>query len=130
MIREFRSEDTPSIVRLFHDTVHKVNVRDYSIEQVNAWAPERADIEPWLERLGGGITLVAEENHAIVGFARLEQRARTFGLKKLFTESKQYGKTILSQQRVHSCETTSSSCSRNRNGKLYHGKRNSGNIMA
>lgn len=115
MIREFKAEDTHSIVRLFHDTVHKVNIRDYSSEQVCAWAPEEADLEQWLERLRGGITFVVEENQAIVGFAQLEpnghidsfythsefqnngygskllfaieQRARALGLKKVFTES-------------------------------------------
>lgn len=115
MIREFNLDDTHSIVRLFHDTVHKINIQDYSGEQVNAWAPEEADLEQWRERLRDNITFVAEENHVIVGFAQLEadghisflythsehqnkgygsallseieQRARSLGLKKVFVES-------------------------------------------
>ena len=115
MIREFRPGDANSIIRLFYGTVHKVNVEDYSNDQVGAWAPEEADLEQWLERLWGGITFVAEENQTIVGFATLEfsghidffythsehqnkgygskllmaieQRARVLGLKRIFTES-------------------------------------------
>jgi GNAT superfamily N-acetyltransferase len=122
MIREFKPEDTNSIVRLFHDTVHKISVRDYSHEQINAWAPEQADLEQWLKRLRGGITIVAEENQTIISFARLEpnghidcfythsdhqnegygsellsaieQRAKALGLKKVFTESSITAKTF------------------------------------
>lgn len=100
---------------LFAGTVHKANARDYFREQVNAWAPEQADLELWLKRLRGSITLVTEENQTIVSFANLdpnghidcfythsedqnkgygsklllaiEQRARVLGLKKIFTES-------------------------------------------
>lgn len=39
-IRLFETKDTEQVVRLFHDTVHAVNIRDYSSSQVNAWAPD------------------------------------------------------------------------------------------
>lgn len=115
VIREFKPEDIGSLVRLFTDAVHKINVRDYSRDQVNAWAPEDADLEQWLERLRTGMTLVAEENETITGFAKfefnghidflyihsehqnqgygskllltIEQRAKALGLKKIYAES-------------------------------------------
>ena len=39
IIREYRKEDLGEVMQLFYDTVHTVNRRDYTEEQVNAWAP-------------------------------------------------------------------------------------------
>lgn len=35
-LREYRPEDCAEVVRLFYDTVHTVNVKDYTEEQLNA----------------------------------------------------------------------------------------------
>ena len=71
-IRGFASADTAAIVTLFCDTVHRVNGRDYSPEQVDAWAPNNPDIDSWRRRLKNKRTFVAEEDDQIVGFAELE----------------------------------------------------------
>ena len=46
-IREYKSTDIGQIARLFHDTVHAVNHRDYTPEQLRAWATGRVDEEAW-----------------------------------------------------------------------------------
>lgn len=71
-IRSFASTDTVAIISLFRDTVQRINSRDYSPEQIDAWAPEDVDADSWRRRLDGKETFVAEENHKIVGFAELE----------------------------------------------------------
>ena len=71
-IRSFASADTAAIVNLFRDTVRRVNGRDYSAEQVDAWAPHNPDIDSWERRLKTRMTFVAEEGDEIVGFAELE----------------------------------------------------------
>jgi GNAT superfamily N-acetyltransferase len=71
-IRKFASVDTPAIVSLFRDTVHRINGCDYSAEQIEAWAPEAADMDSWRRRLEDKATFVAEEDDKIVGFAELE----------------------------------------------------------
>lgn len=38
MILRFHENDTEEVVSLFYETVHSVNARDYSREQVEAWA--------------------------------------------------------------------------------------------
>lgn len=38
LLRPYRPEDLPQIVRLFEDTIRTVNRRDYSPEQVEVWA--------------------------------------------------------------------------------------------
>ncbi len=72
-IRDFRSTDALEIMRLFHDTVHNVNSRDYTPEQVEAWAPALMDEPRWQERLRANFTYVAEANGQIVGFGELRR---------------------------------------------------------
>jgi putative acetyltransferase len=72
-VRAFVPADTGEIMRLFHDTVHAVNIRDYSAEQVAAWAPEYMDEDLWRGSLVAHHTAVAEEDGQIVGFADWEE---------------------------------------------------------
>ena len=73
-IRRFRKQDAPEIVRLFRDTIRRVNIKDYSLEQVRAWAPDEIDVAAWEGRLSSSSqsTYVAEQDGQIVGFADFE----------------------------------------------------------
>lgn len=71
-IRLFRPEDAEQIAQLFHDTVRSVNVRDYSIDQVKAWAPDNLDFRNWIEACSSRFTFVADQAGLIVGFGELE----------------------------------------------------------
>src|SRR5215213_5149676 len=71
-IRDYRTADTQQIMDLFYETVHEINIQDYSKEQVNAWAPKEMNYAEWKERLSSRITQVAEEDGTIIGFAELE----------------------------------------------------------
>ncbi|WP_293135247.1 GNAT family N-acetyltransferase [Microcoleus sp. bin38.metabat.b11b12b14.051] len=114
-IRTYEIGDTEKIVKLFYDTVHEVNIRDYTTAQVEAWAPAEADIQIWMQSLSNKCTFVAEEGDTIAGFGELEtnghidrfychkdfqrqgigkliltqieSKAQELGLKKLFTEA-------------------------------------------
>lgn len=48
-IRTYRPKDCPALARLFYDTVHTVNARDYTVQQRNAWATGKVDLERWNE---------------------------------------------------------------------------------
>ncbi len=72
LVRSYRPEDLAAIVRLFTETVHRVNATDYSPEQLAAWAPDPPDVEHWRRRLAGHVVLVAEGHGEIVGFATFE----------------------------------------------------------
>ncbi|MEG5060647.1 GNAT family N-acetyltransferase [Microcoleus sp. A2-C5] len=114
-IRTYEISDTEKIVKLFYDTVHEVNIRDYTTAQVDAWAPADTDIEIWMQSLSSKFTFVAEEGDTIAGFGeletnghidrfychkdfqrqgvgklivtRIESKAQDLGLKKLFAEA-------------------------------------------
>ncbi|MFM2061268.1 MAG: hypothetical protein RLZZ507_938 [Cyanobacteriota bacterium] len=72
IIREYHESDTKMIMNLFYDTVHQINIRDYSQEQVKAWTGETMDYEFWYKRLQIKLPYIAEINNQIVGFAELE----------------------------------------------------------
>ena len=71
-IRDYQTDDTQQIMDLFYETVHEINIQDYSPEQIDAWAPKEMNYKEWKERLSSRITQVAEEDGMIVGFVELE----------------------------------------------------------
>ncbi|WP_144510179.1 GNAT family N-acetyltransferase [Bacillus sp. FJAT-22090] len=70
-ITKFKKTDIQEIIHLFYDTVHTVNTKDYSKDQLDAWAPLN-DIQwkrkAWSKSLSENITYVAKINNTIVGF--------------------------------------------------------------
>ena len=115
-VREATRADAFQIVRLFHDTIHTVNRRDYTPEEINAWSPAVPDADAWAERkFPTRTTFVADNDGTIAGFGelegsghidcfychhqyqrrgvgsaifrRIEDKARTLGLARLFTEA-------------------------------------------
>jgi len=72
-IRKAKRTDAEQIVSVFHDTIHTVNRRDYTAEEVNAWSPDVPDADEWAEkRLQTRITFVADDEGSIAGFGELE----------------------------------------------------------
>lgn len=61
------------MAELFYNTVHTVNIKDYTEEQLNAWANGGMDLEKWHRSLQEHITFVAVENGMIVGFGDIDQ---------------------------------------------------------
>ncbi|KAA0955421.1 GNAT family N-acetyltransferase [Sporosarcina sp. ANT_H38] len=73
-ITQFNKKDTEEIVHLFYDTVHTINAKDYSKEQLDAWvhsADLDSKIESWSKSLNENVTYVAKINNKIVGFGDL-----------------------------------------------------------
>jgi len=77
VIRPYRPTDTFLLMTLFYETIHTVNTRDYTPEQVAAWAPlppEQMDFAAWAESLARRTTFVAEGDAGVViGFGELEE---------------------------------------------------------
>ncbi|MBD2054674.1 GNAT family N-acetyltransferase [Oculatella sp. FACHB-28] len=71
-IRLFETQDAEQVARLFHETVHAVNIRDYSSNQVNAWAPDDVHFRNWAEVCSSRFTHVADDEGVIAGFGELE----------------------------------------------------------
>jgi putative acetyltransferase len=72
MIRRATLDDTLAIATLYHDTVRKINNRDYASAQIEAWAGATPDEEKWRQRQIGRATFVDEQHGIVRGFAELE----------------------------------------------------------
>lgn len=68
-IRDYRPVDAVPLAKLFYDCVHRVNSRDYSAEQLEAWAPKEANLDAWRTRFNNRIAIVPESDAKFAGFA-------------------------------------------------------------
>lgn len=68
LFRQYRETDCPAMAQLFYDTVHTVNIKDYTQKQVEAWADGNVDIRVWHESFLSHHTVVAEKGGMLVGF--------------------------------------------------------------
>lgn len=73
LLRPYRPSDCGELARLFYDTVHTVNLGDYTQAQVDAWAAGEVDLEGWNRSLLDHLSLVAEEGAQIVGFGDMDR---------------------------------------------------------
>lgn len=72
LIREYISSDCERLAELFFQTIHTVNAKDYTQEQLNVWAIGNVDLSIWNNSFLEHYTLVALENNAIVGFGDID----------------------------------------------------------
>ncbi|MDD0813983.1 GNAT family N-acetyltransferase [Curvibacter sp. HBC28] len=71
-IRKFKLGDEAALFRVFFTAVHQVASRDYSAEQVAAWAPADFDLSSWALHLRRTQPFVAVLDGQIVGYADLQ----------------------------------------------------------
>ncbi|MES1164126.1 MAG: GNAT family N-acetyltransferase, partial [Verrucomicrobiota bacterium] len=72
-VREFREGDELSLYQVFHSAVHALAARDYTPEQLAAWAPERPELPQWAERMRARRPFVVlEEGGRVLGYADLQ----------------------------------------------------------
>lgn len=72
-IRKYQSSDCREMTELFYETVHTVNLRDYSAEQADAWAPGNPDTDQWDRSFLEHYSIVAVEDGRIVGFGDIDE---------------------------------------------------------
>ena len=80
-IRNYQSSDCSQIAELFYNTVHTVNARDYTGEQLDAWASGDVHLGEWDRSFTEHITLIAVMDDIIVGFGDID---RTGYLDRLY----------------------------------------------
>ena len=71
-IRNFEKGDEFELWQLKVNTIRKVNIKDYSKEQIKAWAPDEYNPEKWSNRVQGMNPFIAEIEGKIVGFADIQ----------------------------------------------------------
>lgn len=73
IIRQYKNEDCDVVSKLFYETVHSVNVKDYKAEQLSAWANNYDSLKVRQDDLISQKTLIAETNGVIVGFGSIDK---------------------------------------------------------
>jgi putative acetyltransferase len=71
-IRDFRIGDEATLYQVLHSAVHRIAARDYTPEQLNAWAPADPDREAWMLKMRTLHPFVAEVDGVIAGYADLQ----------------------------------------------------------
>lgn len=90
-IREYQTSDCIEITELFYNTVHTVNAKDYTKEQLDVWATGQVDLKAWNQLLQEHFSIVAVDNDIIVGFGDIDE---TGYLDHLFVHADYQGKGI------------------------------------
>lgn len=72
IVRKYTPSDCGEIIKLFYNTVHTVNARDYSKDQLDVWATKQIDFEKWDKSLREHYSLVSTHNGIIVGFGDVD----------------------------------------------------------
>lgn len=109
-LRSFRAEDLQEILTLFYQTIHYINAKDYTEEQLDVWAPQYPDEQAWLCSLEDHVTIVACHEAKIIGFGDITKMGyldrlyvhkdfQRWGVGTLLTESlEQYAKEMGQKQ--------------------------------
>ena len=71
-IRRYRQGEEPALFEVYYSAIHLVASREYTTEQVHAWAPRDLAPELWKNRIRGINPFVAELNEQVVGYADVQ----------------------------------------------------------
>lgn len=72
-IRSYTQNDAKELWKIHFNTIRNINVRDYSKEQVEAWAPKSINDEIWNKRMRDLNPFIAEIDGTIVGYTDLQE---------------------------------------------------------
>lgn len=89
VIREYNPSDCKEVTELFYNTIHTVNAKHYTKEQLNAWATGKPDLEKWNRTLLEHYSLVALDGIKIIGFGDID---KTGYLDRLYVHKDYQGK--------------------------------------
>ena len=90
-VRGYQMSDCKEITELFYNTVHTINAKDYTKEQLDVCATGQADLEKWNQSLQEHYSIVAIDNKIIVGFGDIDKDGY---LDRLFVHSNYQGKGV------------------------------------
>lgn len=76
-IRDYQPEDAQALASIYFNTVHQIIIKDYTQEQVDAWAPSSgfksdSGTEDWAKKFARTNPIIAFIRDTIVGFAEFE----------------------------------------------------------
>lgn len=91
LIREYEPSDCKELAALFYDTVHRINAKDYTKEQLDVWATGYIDLEKWNRSFQEHFSIVAVDEQLITGFGDIDS---TGYLDRLYVHGDYQGRGI------------------------------------
>lgn len=74
-IRNYQPDDARDLVDIYYNTIHKINIQDYTKKQVDAWAPESSlKVDGRMKKWEKLKPLVAIIGDTIVGFTEFDEK--------------------------------------------------------
>ena len=74
LIRRYTPSDCEYLAKLFYQTVHTINAKDYTDEQLDAWADGSVDLKEWNRTFLEHFSIVAVLDDRIVGFGDIDTK--------------------------------------------------------
>ena len=72
-IRQYDCIDAQDLANIYYHTIHNINSKDYSEEQINAWAPSSSlEKTGWKKKWEKIVPIVAQIDNKVVGFVEFE----------------------------------------------------------
>ena len=109
ILREYKSADCAQLAQLFYETVHTINILDYSPEQMDAWAHKEIDLPKWDASFRAHKRIVAIDKK-IVGFGDIDKskkilndfssKSLVFNKKSLLSPILKADKTVINFQTI------------------------------
>lgn len=87
------SSDCEQLADLFYQTVHSVNAKDYTKEQLDVWADGNVNLKKWDKSFSAHYTVVCVKNDIIVGFGDID---KTGYLDRLYVHKDYQGQGVAS----------------------------------
>lgn len=91
ILRKYKTSDCENLAKLFFETVHSVNAKDYSKEELNAWATGNVTLDAWDKSFLEHYTIVALEKDMIIGFGDID---KTGYLDRLYVHKDYQGQGV------------------------------------
>lgn len=92
-LRKYSEGDLEEIADLFYNTVHFINIRDYSLSQVDVWADGKIDYNKWNCSFLEHYSIVALKHGVIAGFGDID---KNHYLDRLYVHKNYQGQGIAS----------------------------------
>lgn len=73
VLKQVEECDATQLCALFYNTVHKINAKDYTPSQLDAWAPEDIDISTYIKKIMSKYAIVAKDAENILGYGNIDK---------------------------------------------------------
>jgi putative acetyltransferase len=73
VVREFEPGEEPALRDVFYSSVHGIASRNYTPQQLQAWAPPEYDQDKWIERINRNRSFIAVIDGEIAGFSDVQE---------------------------------------------------------